>query len=178
MEHPHLWSGFFIPSDPGILNKCGLYLTRAVDDYAVMGKLKVSEEVLRKERILNYCVSLHPDLVPAKDVAENSVGALATKRLLSALRSKEWPASFSENITNIVKDPLGASDVLARRFKSKLGRSDFRFAFRLNHMSEQAPDPQIVLPFQTKLTILDRTESVWTGGSASLTFEPLSELRR
>lgn len=142
MEHPHLWSGFFIPSDPGILNKCGLYLTRAVHDYAVMGKLKVSEEVLRKERILNYCVSLHPDLVPAKDVAENSVGALATKRLLSTLRSKEWPASFSENITNIVKDPLGASDVLARRFKSKLGRSDFRFAFRLNHMSEQAPDPQ------------------------------------
>ena len=153
MEHPHLWSGFFIPNDPGILHKCGLYLTRAVEDYAVMGKLTVSEEVLRKERILNYCVSIHPDLVPARDVAEHSRGAVATKELLSALRWQEWPSSFSEIITNMIKDPIGASEVIARRFKSQIGINDHRFAFRLNHMSEQAPDPQ------SRVTLSDERDS-------------------
>jgi len=154
MEHPHLWSGIFIPSDPGILDKYGLYLTRSVDDYAIMGKLKVSEEVLRKERILNYCVSLHPDLIPAMDVAERGGGAVATKRLLSAVRSKKWPFSVSANIADIIKDPSGASDVLFRRLKSKLGRSDYRFAFRLNHMSEQTPDPQSRVTLSNELDSL------------------------
>jgi choline dehydrogenase-like flavoprotein len=142
MEHPHLWSGFFVPKSPEILNKCRLYLTRSVNGYAVMGKLTVSEKVLRKEQILNYCVSLHPDLVPAKDLAEHSRGAVATKELLSSLRWKERPSSFSRILSDIIKDPIGASEVISRRLKSKLGRSDYRFAFRLNHMSEQTPDPQ------------------------------------
>jgi choline dehydrogenase-like flavoprotein len=142
MEHPHLWSGLFIPNDPEIIHKCALYLTRAVDEYAVMGKLKVSAEVLRKERILNYCVSLHPDLVPVKEFAEHSPGAVSMKRLIFALRSKKLPEDISEPILSIIKDPAGATDVLIRRIKSKIGRDDYRFAFRLNHMSEQAPDPQ------------------------------------
>jgi choline dehydrogenase-like flavoprotein len=142
MEHPHLWSGFFIPSDSGIINKCGLYLTRPVENYAVMGKLAVSEEVLRRERILNYCVSLHPDLVPAREVAENSSGALALKELYHSLRSDDGHSTVSENVTNILKDPIGASRVVFRRLKSLLGRGDYKLAFRLNHMSEQAPNLQ------------------------------------
>lgn len=60
MEHPHLWSGVFIPSNPDILNSIGLYRTHRVGGLPIMGKLTLSKEVLRAEKILNYCVSMHP----------------------------------------------------------------------------------------------------------------------
>ena len=60
MEHPHLWSGTFIPSNLDILNSLGLYRTHRVGGLPIMGKLTLSKEVLRSEKILNYCVSIHP----------------------------------------------------------------------------------------------------------------------
>jgi len=60
MEHPHLWSGAFIPSSPDILNSIGLYRVHRAHGFPIMGKLTLAPDVLRAEKTLNYCVSIHP----------------------------------------------------------------------------------------------------------------------
>jgi choline dehydrogenase-like flavoprotein len=64
MEHPHLWSGLYIPADEKIFSSTGLYKVHMVNGVPVMGKLTLSEKVLRKERILNYCTSIHAKICP------------------------------------------------------------------------------------------------------------------
>jgi hypothetical protein len=66
MEHPHLWSGLYKPSDPGMINATALYRVHRLNEVPIMGKLTIAEEVLRREKLLNYCVSIHPDIMPKR----------------------------------------------------------------------------------------------------------------
>ena len=62
MEHPHLWSGIFVPSGDHLFRTTGLYRVHTFNNVPIMGKLTLSDNVLRSERLLNYAVSLHPKL--------------------------------------------------------------------------------------------------------------------
>ncbi|NJD56940.1 MAG: GMC family oxidoreductase [Nitrospirae bacterium] len=108
MEHPHLWSGIFIPSGDRLFRSTGLYRVHTVKNVPIMGKLTLSESVLRSERLLNYAVSIHPRLCP--DPADHA-GA-----------SQGMPG-MTEKILRHVKG--------VRKIEG----------FALNHMSEQAPNP-------------------------------------
>ena len=54
MEHPHLWTGNFIPAHSGISNAIGLYEVFRHNETPVMGKIALAEQTLREERLLNW----------------------------------------------------------------------------------------------------------------------------
>jgi choline dehydrogenase-like flavoprotein len=133
MEHPHIWSGRFIPSDDSVARRTGLFRLHWANNTPIMGKLTISEHVQRAEKLLNYCVSIHPEVYkPRNNIAPN------------------WP---------VVSWPLleaGASqadtepEALWRSFRRetrKIARRAYRkfrkpgVLFKLNQMSEQLPNP-------------------------------------
>jgi hypothetical protein len=63
MEHIHLWSGQYVPPGFDFLEKTGLYKIHKAGDVPVMAKWALSEDALRKEKILNYCTSIHPRIL-------------------------------------------------------------------------------------------------------------------
>jgi choline dehydrogenase-like flavoprotein len=117
MEHPHLWSGIYVPSDPSIFNATALYKIHTANNVAIMGKLTLAEEVLRREKLLSYCVSIHPSVWPKRLHHQRTMskGVAPFKVLRSAIRRYE-----------------GFFD------KHKPPKIE---VFRLNHMSEQVPNP-------------------------------------
>lgn len=123
MEHPHLWSGIYIPSSDRIFRSTGLYKVHERNGVSIMGKLTLSEEVLRKERLLNYCTSLHARMCP--DPIDGRSGGKG-----GAPAKAEHPGGLM--------DDLG---VITRSVVSRIkGQKKIR-AFQLNHMSEQMPNP-------------------------------------
>jgi choline dehydrogenase-like flavoprotein len=133
MEHPHLWSGRFIPSDDTLAGRTGLYRLHWAGQTPIMGKLTIAEEVQRTEKILNYCVSIHP--VPHKprpDIAPD--WPVVSWPLLQA---KDYPPR------QVPKAGLNSLYAGARNTLSKVYRKFNKRAiyFTLNHMSEQLPNP-------------------------------------
>ncbi len=134
MEHPHLWSGRFFPADDSLARRTGLYRLHRVDDIPVMGKLTIPEDVQRSERILNYCVSIHPVLYqPRSDVAPD--WPVVSWPLLRAAGNGETPATDA-GLRSLVRE--------VRSMVSRAVRNIRRpgFFFTLNHMSEQLPNPE------------------------------------
>jgi hypothetical protein len=151
MEHPHFWSGVLIPSDHKYYRDASLYdHIRRVNGVPILGKLSLSEDVLRKEKLLNYVgelvprvvlrSSLNPFLYPA--IESESVAAYKSLRL--SLKGGKLPKDFPAQLRSI----LGGLDALAetawRNLRKRiLQLTDRRFVqvFRLANMSEQAPNP-------------------------------------
>ncbi len=154
MEHPHLPSGFFIPENPEIAKKWGLYAVRSVDDFAVMGKLAITEKVQRRDKILNYCVALIPQLLSYECTHKLSVSEKAAATLFSSLRHRKIPPHLSRDILSMIKEPDGAAKVIQRKIKKRLGNPDQFLGFRLNQMSEQAPNPDSRVTLSDELDFL------------------------
>ncbi|MDY7077384.1 MAG: GMC oxidoreductase, partial [Chloroflexota bacterium] len=116
MEHPHLWSGVYIPSSPSLFDSTALYRIHTANGIPIQGKLTIAEDVLRQEQLLNYCVSIHPSTWPGRLKDQNHLSKeVGSPKALSAVRKWE-------------------------RFLDK-----YKFpkveVFQLNTMSEQAPNP-------------------------------------
>jgi choline dehydrogenase-like flavoprotein len=60
MEHPVFHAGTFIPKSREMMRKLGLYDLVTADNSAVTGKLNLSEDVLRREKLLNSGMFLLP----------------------------------------------------------------------------------------------------------------------
>src|SRR4030066_251465 len=65
MEHPHLWSGLYIPSDRKLFRTAGLYDLHIEKGVPVIGQLTISEDVLQQEKMLNYSVVIEPSFRPS-----------------------------------------------------------------------------------------------------------------
>jgi choline dehydrogenase-like flavoprotein len=146
MEHPHLWSGIFIPSDPNIFSSTALYKVHTGNKVPIMGKLTLTEEVLRREKLLNYCVSIHPKLWPnLRHQITASKGVDSLKVLCSAISHGNIPDDFSKHVGNVITDIGGiATNVqkkVMRTLEREFKRSKKSKVFHLNHMAEQAPNP-------------------------------------
>jgi choline dehydrogenase-like flavoprotein len=145
MEHPHLWSGVYVPSDPNIFNSTALYKIRMVNKVPIMGKLVLAEEVLRREKLLNYCVSIHPSALPRKLLPK---GINSFRVLRSAIVRGEIPDDFSRHLGNVITNiddvAIAAYEKVVRDVGgvfNKHKRSPKIEVFRLSHMTEQAPNP-------------------------------------
>jgi choline dehydrogenase-like flavoprotein len=142
MEHPHLWSGTFIPSDASRAGRAGFYQIERVRGVPVMAKLRLDEKTLREERLLNYCVSLHPKTLPPRSVD-------AAARFARAISRRRLPRHALEHARELV---TGSADLIAalrtrgdRRRDTPDATPRYRrpvHGFLLNHMSEQVPNPQ------------------------------------
>ncbi|MFV9690653.1 MAG: GMC oxidoreductase [Desulfobacteria bacterium] len=184
MEHPHLWSGKYIPSGPDILNSTALYGMHPVNKIQIIGKLSLSEDVLRSERLLNYCVSIHPrrlysrrNVAPAWDVVGGPLlrsthpTSVANHHKTSSKASGTPPGSATRHkmigddrgmhARNVINDINSVAVAVCKKTKSQLGRTFKKFTrsqnstiYRLNHMSEQAPNPH------SRITLADERDAL------------------
>ena len=176
MEHPHIWSGEYIPSSPALLNSTGLYRVHEVGNIPIMGKLTIPHEVLRKERMLNYCVSIHPEISgsrpnvtstlpvlswplltsqPQQPAAAQSQahkkrpkGVESLKALFSSMSCGRIPEDLFRHLGNVVTDMDSVAAAGYRRVQAESARiikkmqiSRGSLIFKLNHMTEQSPNP-------------------------------------
>ena len=81
MEHPFVNCGFFIPANREVFNSAALYDVRRVRDATVMGMLKLRDEVMRRERLLNFSVLLLPQHGRYQPQAINALKALVSSAL-------------------------------------------------------------------------------------------------
>lgn len=176
MEHPHLWSGVYVPSDSGALYSTGLYRVHRVNNVPVMGKLTLSEDTMRREKIVNYCVSIHPHVprkrpdiaaawpvvswpllgskVPEKKSNQVDLKSCIAKEQILYMQSNREKSSNNRQ-SGEKRKPFGPFSALGnvanrasgrirrgcRTVLRKFGCYDRRVVFHLNHMTEQAPNP-------------------------------------
>jgi choline dehydrogenase-like flavoprotein len=133
MEHPHVWSGRFIPSSDSVAARTGLYRLHSVNGTPIMAKLAISEDVQRAERLLSYCVSIHPEVYRTR------------KNVSPDWPVVSWPLLKAGSANGISEPPplWGSFQRESRRLISRAYRA-FRkpgITFKLNQMSEQLPNP-------------------------------------
>ncbi|MDZ7693134.1 MAG: hypothetical protein U5K69_18775 [Balneolaceae bacterium] len=142
MEHPHLWSGVFYPSTDSFFSESGLYNIHYRDNLPVMGKLVLSEEKMREEKILNNTVSIHFSPMqalrkPVRAIYEVKQSILRGKADESILSNLKTIFSNPDVVFNQAVKKISGTDWLANHGKK------FKYSgYLLNMMSEQAPDPE------------------------------------
>ncbi|MCE2658390.1 MAG: GMC family oxidoreductase [Rubrivivax sp.] len=60
MDHPLVRSGYFVTEDRSVLRKLGFYDTRWIDGKMVIAKPVISEDVMRREQLMNTTAVLFP----------------------------------------------------------------------------------------------------------------------
>ncbi|WP_138429438.1 FAD-dependent oxidoreductase [Fodinibius saliphilus] len=142
MEHPHLWSGVFYPSDPNLYKRAGLYDVHQQNGTPVMGKLTIDENVLREEQLLNFTTSIHPVSIP-----DPNSGVQSLKKIGAAVASGRKVDDFEGHLKNCIQNFDGIAAAVLRKvagphFDKYLDNSSQINAFKLNIMAEQVPDPE------------------------------------
>jgi len=151
MEHLHWWSGYYVPPNPDMFSLTRLYNNiHMVNKVPIIGKLALSEEVLRHEKLLNYSVQFLPRVVLKSSLypffypSTSSKGVASCKRLISAICRGDIPDNFTLHARNVIS----GIDNIAMAFYSKIRRKVVKNlnrkrvkVFQLAHMTEQVPNP-------------------------------------
>lgn len=145
MEHPHLWSGLFIPEDSGIFRKSTMYGMHIVKNVPIIGQLTLDEDVMRREKLLNYSLSLQPGARPRTSGGQRVLtsGIHTLQALAAALRRRDMN-EFNRHLSTLfpVVNNLSISAYRkAMRIMNKLFKARKFEVFLLNHMVEQVPNP-------------------------------------
>ncbi len=149
MQHLHFFpSGIFVPENTDIFHSTALYRQiRFVSNVPVIGKLALSEEVLRRKRLLNYVAELYPTVVLRASLYKypkiNCEGLRSIRIIKSTILQGRLPDNFGTHFKKIMADFHYLRRIIYRHFKSKafgMYKNKIRI-FRLANMSEQLPNP-------------------------------------
>ena len=107
-----------------------------VDNRAIMGVLTLSEEVLRREKLVNFCIHL-------RQGEEPSEGVRSLKYLFESIRKRDMPDDFRKHLGNVITDIDDVASATYRKlFEGQFeGRRKFKIC-RLSTQLEQAPNPE------------------------------------
>ncbi len=143
MEHPHLWSGYFIPADLNASNSTELYKIHRANDIPIMGKIALNSDVIKQEKLLNYCVSIHPDFALSyrQYIYAGSKGVDSLRTLRSAFHQKTFPEKLASHLSDVVTDISGIAKTAYRKVSKKFDYANHVTVYKLNHMAEQIPNP-------------------------------------
>ncbi|MDX2098951.1 MAG: GMC family oxidoreductase [Leptolyngbyaceae cyanobacterium bins.59] len=169
MDRPIL-SLKLIPSSPQILQQTDLYDIYSVRGVPVMARVKLTEETMRREQLMNNGAQIFPRAWEHQRQAINSL-----KSLVTALRQGQVPAELAKALQVILQgsDYIAAAAFWAMvRKLPPLRRGDWsylpfekqRFSqFELFYQIEQAPDPnnRITLSRERDRLGLNKTEIHW-----------------
>lgn len=154
MDHPLVRTGEFIPRDRRLFNSTAIYDRRRVNNTIVMGKLALTNEVMRSEQVLNMSAMLFPRYPIYQSEAVRSL-----KQLIGSLGRAKLPADAPKHLRNV---STGVGDILAAAYRglvvkplrpdipADLARSGWsewknkeqKFGyFEVFSQTEQAPDP-------------------------------------
>jgi hypothetical protein len=126
MDHPMVRGGFLYPSSPKIFNSTALYDLRELKGTSVIGKLSLTDEVLRREKLLNITAALFPrtnrhkiNLLRAifpngKNYRSEAVSS--AQALLEAARQKKIPHDLFKHLGNMI---TGLDDLLFFEWRKK-----------------------------------------------------------
>ncbi len=166
MDHPLVDGGMFIPSNRQIFNTTALYDLRRVNNVAVMGKLTLTEEVMRREKLLNISAMLFPRPKPYQSKAAKSF-----ETLRDAFRNKQVPKDNFKHLSNVMNGLDYIVPSVYRRlakqqtFLPSLGSGGWSYlqanerrfvAFEVLHQTEQAPNPDNRVMLSTQRDRLGR----------------------
>ncbi|OUL26463.1 GMC oxidoreductase [Nostoc sp. RF31YmG] len=161
MDHPLIFSGILFPRNRKIFNSIALYDLRLVNNVAVMGKLAITSQVMRREKLLNMSGLLFPRHKEFRTVAKTSL-----KLLLSSLQHREIPKEVCKHLSNVImnfdsllaywykyhlkKQPLFPN--LSQGGWSSLPGNERRFVkFEIVSQTEQAPNPDNRVTLSSKI---------------------------
>jgi choline dehydrogenase-like flavoprotein len=139
IEHPHLVSGIIVPSDSSI--SLGLYGFHRVRDVRIRGALALSEEVLRREKMLNFGTSLRPvasKILEYYEKAEASKGVGSYRQLRRSIRQGNIPEDFWHHLWSVIAD---VDDIAIHLYGKMFVSKDAVKIIKLVNQTEQAPNP-------------------------------------
>jgi len=175
MEHPHIWTGYIIPAERGLLDRLHLYHVHTVAGTPIMGKFAIRPEIQRREKLLNFTTSIHPanrQFVP--DGVKELKGCLARlKRGRFGPEERRALAYASQRLPNLVRH--GVRKVrrdLDRGYRHRLLQPN---VLVMNPMTEQIPNRESRVRLGSDLDMLGqrRMELDWR-----LTPQDIDSIRR
>jgi len=142
MEHPHFWSGLFYPADPEAFRKTALYNEiHSVNGVAVVGKLALNEQVIRKERLLNQNIQLIPRFFDVPSSGDSAKGVESARAMLGVFKGRKIDG-WGGHLRNVMSEFDSVLTAGVRKIRGKLlGRPQVP-AFYFANMMEQIPSPE------------------------------------
>jgi len=144
MEHPHFVSGVLIPADGRLFSATGLYERQALRGTILHRSLSLAEAVVRREKLLNFTVTLVPTTTFRHDV-RSSRGLESLREMRSYLKHGHLPPDLTRHLGNVAGDVAVLADHGVRQVSNRLrrmaGRPKSPVAFDLYQMMEQSPNP-------------------------------------
>jgi choline dehydrogenase-like flavoprotein len=137
MEHPAVSTAYWVPSDSALFGRSRLYSQHTVRGTPIIGTLTVSEEIKRREGLLNAAIFLsESDDLRTSDVYR-SLAMISPK----GLKNMRWtPSIYAENLVNIARHPIRATSTLLQVATGSKRQS--KKVFDLRVVSEQSPNPE------------------------------------
>ena len=137
-EHPHFWSGIFVPNMPDFSRGTTLYNeVHTINNVAIVGKLALTEQALRREKLLNQNVQF-----VWRDVKYPLVSAAAVVALKSLIAGKRNGESLGQQLATIVFDADEIAASAWRHVRKRIGSESTVPAIIFANMMEQIPDPE------------------------------------
>ena len=161
MDHPFIRSGMLYPSSRKIFNSTALYDLRRVNNVTVMGKLHLTEEVIRREQLLNMSFMLYP-----RDDKYRSSAKASAKTLFSSIRGGQIPKNAFQHLGNVmtniddlvvdwyqyhIKRQYLFPDLSHGGWSDRKGNEDRYVKFEVLSQTEQVPNPDNRVTLSTKL---------------------------
>ncbi|HSE97774.1 MAG TPA: GMC family oxidoreductase [Blastocatellia bacterium] len=98
MEHPFINCGTFIPASRDVFDKAALYDVRQVEGATIMGMLKLDDEVMRRERLLNFSLLLLPQHGRYQPEAINSLKAVLSRGMRGRVPERSHLSNVIRNL--------------------------------------------------------------------------------
>jgi len=146
MEHLHFRAGVLWPRE---FSRYPLYTPHDQDGTTVHGKLALRSDVLRRERLRNFCFSLSPTAHPY-DPLPTSEAFEAARVTWSTLRRGYLPDAPWSKLWTLLTKSGALVQHLGTKLKEKMGEAPPLQAFSLHHFTEQAPNPDSRVRLSTR----------------------------
>lgn len=134
MERLSTRSGAIVPTDPSLIERSGLYTTHTVAGTRVEGTLRLRDEVIRREQLLNCVFFLLPR---SRSFTVEGVRSLAT--MVKGLERVPLPEQPLRHLGNIVRDLPRVVRAVRERLPGHGGAAEHVLAVR--PQGEQLPNP-------------------------------------
>jgi choline dehydrogenase-like flavoprotein len=102
MDHPRFEAGRIMPADKNL--EVRFYEPHAVNKASIKGYLGLSEELVRRERLVDVQVSLEAVYTASYTASLQSNEVVSLKYLLQSLRRRQMPDDFGMHLANVMSD--------------------------------------------------------------------------
>ena len=151
MEHPHFWSGIYAPSSSDIFKSASLYgHIHNVKKVPIIGKLSLTDDVVRQEKLLGYVAELMPRITLKTSLNQFLYPGLDSKSVKSfkIIRASIIHGDMPDNLYLHLKNMVaGLDDLFVATFRTIRKRAHKIFnkkrilLFKIANMCEQIPNP-------------------------------------